>query len=281
MQAMLDRSRLRTLANAPRWTSAFDARPLPGAAMAGMVHVDPGSFRPVAGPASSPMRPPRGLRARCAAATEATLRQARSLGRVVGAWRRPTRRPVARTFGSAACLRGLARHRGGATAIEFALLALPFLALLCVVAESGVAILSQQTLDIAIDRASRQLRTGAFQEGADGVDPTQRFRRVACADAVVLFACSALRIEVTSAPVFSASHATEPFDKTTKTWAKGFGSRFDCPQGGDIVTVRFAVPILRLFRFLDFTGRIMSDRTQLLLSTSVFRAESYPRKNCT
>ena len=176
--------------------------------------------------------------------------------------------------------RTFARDRRGATAIEFALLALPFLALLCIVAETGFVVLSQQTLEIAIDRASRQLRTGAFQDGANGTDPTQRFRVSACADAVVLFPCSMLRVEVTSAPTFSTSQVTEPFDKTAKTWAKGFGSRFDCPQGGDVVTVRFAVPILRLFTFLDHTGRIMSDRTQLLLSTSIFRAEAYPKKAC-
>ena len=47
-----------------------------------------------------------------------------------------------------------ARHRGGASAVEFALLAAPFLALLGVVAESGLVALEQQTLVTLRDATS-------------------------------------------------------------------------------------------------------------------------------
>ena len=58
------------------------------------------------------------------------------------------------------------------------------------------------------------------------------------------------------------------------------GQRFECPQGGDTVTVRVAVPVMRLFQMLDFTGRIMADKTQLLVTTEIFRAEDYEPKPC-
>jgi Flp pilus assembly protein TadG len=164
--------------------------------------------------------------------------------------------------------------------VEFALLAAPFLALLGIVAESGMVALEQQTLDIAVDRGVRQLRTGAFQEGADGSDPSQRFRRIVCTGPSVLFPCADLRLDVSRATSFSASQPAEPFDRTTKTWVVGFGTRFDCPQGGDTVTVRVAVPVMRLFQMLDFTGRIMSDKTQLLIATEIFRVEDYESKPC-
>jgi Flp pilus assembly protein TadG len=172
------------------------------------------------------------------------------------------------------------RHRGGASAVEFALLAAPFLALLGVVAESGLVTLEQQTLDIAVDRGVRQLRTGIFQDAADGSDPSQRFRKIVCSGPAVLFPCTDLRLDVSRAASFAATSPAEPFDRTKKTWAVGFGTRFDCPQGGDTVTVRVAVPVMRLFQVMDFTGRIMSDKSQMLVTTEIFRAEDYEPKPC-
>ena len=173
-----------------------------------------------------------------------------------------------------------ARHRGGASAVEFALLAAPFLALLGVVAESGLVALEQQTLDMAVDRGVRQLRTGIFQDAADGSDPSQRFRKIVCSGPSIMFPCTDLRLDVSRAASFAATKPTEPFDRTKKTWTVGFGTRFDCPQGGDTVTVRVAVPVMRLFQVMDFTGRIMSDKSQMLVTTEIFRAEDYEPKPC-
>lgn len=173
-----------------------------------------------------------------------------------------------------------ARHRGGASAVEFALLAAPFLALLGVVAESGLVALEQQTLDMAVDRGVRQLRTGIFQDAADGSDPSLRFRKIVCSGPSVLFPCTDLRLDVSRAASFAATKPAEPFDRTKKTWTVGFGTRFDCPQGGDTVTVRVAVPVMRLFQVMDFTGRIMSDKSQMLVTTEIFRAEDYEPKPC-
>jgi Flp pilus assembly protein TadG len=197
---------------------------------------------------------------------------------------RASRRPGCGADGGRVPRAGLVRRfaalRTGAAAVEFALLAGPFLALLCVVAESGFAALAQQTLDIAVDRGVRELRTGGFQDGADGSDPSQRFRRIVCDGQAALFPCADLRLDVSRASSFSEAQPAEPFDKTKKTWVLGFGARFDCPQGGDTVTVRVAVPVIRLFRFLDFTGRTMADGSQLLISTQIFRTEAYESKSC-
>lgn len=169
---------------------------------------------------------------------------------------------------------------GGTSAVEFALLAAPFLMLLGVVAESGLVALEQQTLDIAIDRGVRQLRTGVFQDGADGSDPNQRFRKVVCSGPAIWFPCTGLRLDVSRSASFSTSQPGEPFDRNTRNWTFGFGLRFECPQGGDTVTVRVAVPVARLFQFLDFTGRIMSDKSQMLIATQIFQVEDYEPKPC-
>jgi hypothetical protein len=191
-----------------------------------------------------------------------------------------TSMPACLVEGVIGCARRFANTSGGASAVEFALIAAPFLMLLSVVAESGLVALEQQTLDIALDRGVRQLRTGVFQDGADGSDPGERFRKVICSGPVILFPCAGLRLDVSRSASFSTSQPVEPFDRKKKTWTFGFGMRFECPQGGDTVTVRAAVPVARLFQFLDFTGRIMSDKSQMLITTEIFQVEDYEPKPC-
>ncbi|GJD92330.1 MULTISPECIES: TadE/TadG family type IV pilus assembly protein [Methylobacterium] len=176
--------------------------------------------------------------------------------------------------------RDFARARSGAGAVEFALLAVPFLLLLCVVVEAAMMTLSQQTLDSAVDRATRALRTGAFQDAADGNDPASRLRRIMCGSAAVLFRCQDLRLDVTRGSSFGAVRPAEPYDSQRKGWAQSFGSTFQCPLGGDIVALRAAVPVLRLFNALDFTRHPMGANSQLLVSTAIFSTEPYAGKVC-
>lgn len=176
--------------------------------------------------------------------------------------------------------RGFARARSGAGAVEFALLAVPFLLLLCVVVEAAMMTLSQQTLDSAVDRATRALRTGAFQDAADGNDPATRLRNIMCGSAAVLFRCQDLKLDVTRGASFAVVRPAEPYDGRSKGWTQSFGSTFQCPQGGDIVAVRAAVPVLRLFNALDFTRQPMGTNAQLIVTTAIFSTEPYSGKAC-
>ncbi|WP_238180770.1 TadE/TadG family type IV pilus assembly protein, partial [Methylobacterium trifolii] len=173
-----------------------------------------------------------------------------------------------------------ARDRRGVTVVEFGLLALPFLGLLCVVVEAALLVFAQQTLDVALARATRALRTGDFQGNADGSDPASRLRKVMCGGTVVFFRCEALRLDMTRATTFKAAQVALPYDSQKKTWAAGFGTRFDCPQGDDIIALRAAVVVPRLFAFLDFTNRSMGPGAQLMFATAIFRAEPYVEKTC-
>ncbi len=189
-------------------------------------------------------------------------------------------RPMPLRAGLLGAGRGFVRARSGAGAVEFALLAAPFLLLLCVVVEAAMMTVSQQTLDGAVDRAMRALRTGTFQDAADGNDPAGRLRRIMCGSAAVLFRCQDLRLDVTRGASFSAVRLAEPYDGQRKDWAPGFGSTFECPLGGDVVAVRAAVPVLRLFNALDFTRHPMGTSAQLIVATAIFHTEPYSGKAC-
>jgi hypothetical protein len=160
------------------------------------------------------------------------------------------------------------------------MVALPFMVLLAVILEIGFNALSLQTLDLALERASRGLRTGTFQESADGTAAGARLKRAVCNGTFVLFSCDDLRVEVASAAPPSLPQPSDPYDPQTKDWASSFGTRFECPKGADVVIVRAAAPVPRLLWFLDITGRILPDGRQMLVTTRVFQSESYSQKAC-
>ncbi|MDR7040373.1 hypothetical protein J2X36_005156 [Methylobacterium sp. BE186] len=169
----------------------------------------------------------------------------------------------------------------GASAVEFSLIAFPFLALLCLILEAGFAFLSQQTLDISVDRAARLLRTGEFQDGANGSEPSERLRRLMCGSRVVFFRCDDVRLDVIRAGSFSGSQIPPAYDSKKQDFLISFGTRFECPEGDDVVAVRAAVPILRPFSFMNIGGQAMAGGRQLLTATAIFRAEPYSGKSCT
>lgn len=179
--------------------------------------------------------------------------------------------------------RRFGRASTGASAVEFALLALPFLSLIVVPLDSGMLIATQMSLDTNMDRATRTLFTGTFQASADGTvaKASDRLRALICDASYRLFDCSAMKLESVSGTTFAGTAGREPYDSSTKGWRSGFGDRFDCPNGGDIVVVRAAMPYQPFFRFLIFNDRKMADGSVMLISTYVFRAEPYPNGNCT
>ena len=63
-------------------------------------------------------------------------------------------------------LRRFSRARGGATAVEFALVILPFLGLVFATLELGMMFLVSTTLESSAQEAARTIRTGQFQSGA-------------------------------------------------------------------------------------------------------------------
>ncbi len=57
-------------------------------------------------------------------------------------------------------LRRFGRDRRGATAIEFALIALPFFALMMAILETFLTFFASQTIETAVNRGARLIRTG-------------------------------------------------------------------------------------------------------------------------
>lgn len=79
---------------------------------------------------------------------------------------RPATPATARRSHRKGLLRRFSRARDGATAVEFAMVALPFLGLIFATFELGMMFLVSTTLESSAQTAARTIRTGQFQSGA-------------------------------------------------------------------------------------------------------------------
>jgi Flp pilus assembly protein TadG len=102
--------------------------------------------------------------------------------------------------GIAAYPKGLFRlvhSRDGATAIEFALLAIPYFMIIFAILETFVAFTAEQLVTNAVDTLGRQLRTGqiTYNHNNSTTDKTeQQFRQLFCNEIDILIQCSASEI---------------------------------------------------------------------------------------
>ena len=83
-------------------------------------------------------------------------------------------------------LRRFARQQDGAAAVEFALVAAPFLALIFAIMETAIVFFSGQALETAVADASRLIMTGQAQ--TQGLSQTA-FKNAVCAQIYGLFDC--------------------------------------------------------------------------------------------
>src|SRR6202165_2459735 len=81
----------------------------------------------------------------------------------------------------------LRRDERGATAVEFGLLALPFLALTFAILETALLYFASQTLETAVANSARLIRTGQAQQ--QGMSSTT-FKQTICDQVGVMFDCT-------------------------------------------------------------------------------------------
>ena len=171
----------------------------------------------------------------------------------------------------------------GASAVEFALVAMPFIGLLAITLQTAMLIWAARNLDDALQRAGRTIYTGQFQKSnssqSDAGALLAAMKTAICGTnasrIVTAFDCSTLKLDVALGSSFTGSTAPSPLDAKTGDWSKGFGSNYACAQPGSIVVVTAAVKQRVAFSFLYGSVSSFSDGSRLLQSTAVFRTEPY------
>jgi Flp pilus assembly protein TadG len=176
----------------------------------------------------------------------------------------------ARRLQAVRALRRLVKQQEGSAAVEFGLVAAPFLALVFAIMETAFVFFAGQALETAAADSSRLIMTGQAQ--------TQGFTQAAFKDAIcakiyALFDCqSGVYVDVKTFTSFSNVTMNNPID------GQGiFQNNFSYQPGGpgDIVVVRlfYQYPVYVSLLGLDLTN--MSGGKRLLAATAAFRNEPY------
>ena len=161
----------------------------------------------------------------------------------------------------------LAEDRGGVTAVEFALVALPFFTLAFGIIEVGFVHFANRMLDNAVVNTARLIRTGQ----ANGKISQEQFKQEVC-NAMPSFMCDTNKIyvDVSSAASFSAANSSSVlYDTDGKLKDK---TSYVIGGASDIVVVNV------IYRWPMFTSIFNFDEADQngerhLTSTMVFRNE--------
>jgi len=186
--------------------------------------------------------------------------------------KKPGRSASGRGFGR---LRRLRRNEDGTTAVEFAMVAVPFLALLFGIFEIALVFFGTFTLENAVERAAREIRTGQAQ--AAGMSLNQ-FKTKVCARVSALPNCmSKLVLDARSWPTFSAVSADPPSNPI-----KGNGDLNAANVSGWDIGGSGSVVLVRAFYKWDVIGRIpgvglsnQTDGSRLISAIATFRNEPW------
>jgi len=172
--------------------------------------------------------------------------------------------------------RRFARHQQGTAAVEFALVAVPFLALTFAIIETALVFFAGQTLESAASDAGRLIMTGQAQSA--GFSQTS-FKNAVCADlAGGLFDCAnGIYVNVTTYNSFSSVNTTAPVSNGQLNTAN---MQYSPGGPGCIVAVQlfYQWPI-----YVSLLGDNLSNLNggyRLLSATSVFRNEPYGPAAC-
>jgi len=166
------------------------------------------------------------------------------------------------------------KNEDGFTAVEFALVAMPFFMMLFGTIGVGLFFFTTFSLENAVEKASRQVRTGQAQTANK---TTNQFKQDVCDNAPSFVDCvGKLRVQVVSNPSFSGA-------------ASSIGSCLD--SGGDLipdptdgavpgdagavvlVTVCYEWDLTKSIPFLDLGN--MGNGSRLIQASTTFRTEPY------
>lgn len=191
--------------------------------------------------------------------------------------------PAAPTAAARSAFRRFRRNRQGSTAVEFALVAPLFFALLFAIMETGIMFFASQSLEQMTQDGARQILTGQAQ-GANYALSSDFRNGVVCTPPAappalptpqpVLFTCANIFIDVQSGPTFAGLPNNNPIDANGvfNPAALGYNPGKSC----DVVRVRFYYKWPLFVTGLGYNiSNLSNGNERLLIGTAAFRNEPY------
>jgi Flp pilus assembly protein TadG len=164
------------------------------------------------------------------------------------------------------------RDRSGASALEFALVAIPTILTLLAIFEVGIMYFATFNLESATAQGARLIRTGQAQ--SQNFD-AGKFKTEVCKHVTAPITCAGLRLDVRHYSSFggAGSDLTNPLDGNGNLKSN---FAYDPGVGGDVVVVRafFEWPLVAKLPKAISLGN-MQNGDRLLVATAAFRNEPF------
>lgn len=176
---------------------------------------------------------------------------------------------IGRMFGPR-MFRRFGRHQKGAAAIEFGMVAAPFLAMIFAIIETSLIFFAGQTLETAVTDSSRLIMTGQAQ--TQGFSQAQ-FKQAVCSKIYGLFDCAGgINVDVRKYSSFGSATPPSPVDANGN-----LTNNFVYQPGGpgEIVVARliYQWPVYANILGVDMAN--MAGNKRLIVATAAFRNEPY------
>jgi Flp pilus assembly protein TadG len=164
------------------------------------------------------------------------------------------------------------KSKDGATAVEFALVAVPFFGMLFAIIETALVLFANQVIETAVADTSRLIMTGQAQ-GANM--SREQFKQRLCDRLGGMFNCSSgIYVDVRNYTDFTSAQNARPVDNDAK-FDPASMNQYSPGGSGAIVVVRAAYlwPIFVTRFGMDLSDQ--RDSKRLLVGTAVFKNEPY------
>jgi Flp pilus assembly protein TadG len=173
-------------------------------------------------------------------------------------------------------VRRFLERQEGSAAVEFGLVAAPFLALTFAIMETALVFFAGQALETAVADSGRLIMTGQAQ--TKGFDQ-ETFKNAVCAKIYGLFDCqNGMYVDVKTYTNFSDISMDKPIDPDGNFTDKNLNYQPGGPC--DIVVVRLFYQWPVYVSLLGFSLQNMAGNKRLLVGTAAFRNEPYGAGGC-
>jgi Flp pilus assembly protein TadG len=163
------------------------------------------------------------------------------------------------------------RSRQGSAAVEFALVAPVFFALLFAIVETALMFFASQVLETITQDSARMIETGQAQSAS--YDAAAFKTNVVCPQIVALFTCNNIYVDVKSYSSFTTVTINSEIDATGSFTS---GNLKYCPgNAGDIVVVRLFYQWPLFVTGLGYNISNLAGNQRLLVATAAFRNEPF------
>jgi Flp pilus assembly protein TadG len=164
----------------------------------------------------------------------------------------------------------------GATAVEFALIATPFFAILAALIQAFLLFFAQSQLENAVRQSARQILTGKVQTQDASLSQTAAiaaFHQTVCDNAAALFTCAGLMVDVQVANNWSSANTGMPVLTYKSDGSVGNTWQFNPGNAGDIVVVRVMYLWPVFFGPIAFNLANQANGSREIMASAAFQNE--------